>query len=110
MKAAFVEGFPNTTAKDDVSAAQFMVEQVRKYPGKVSIYAAGALTNIALAVRMDSKFAGLAKELVVMGGYVDDNLFQVRCFQIQINEQQHLYLVYRRVEISNKQISIQISI
>jgi len=54
-----------------------MVEQVHKYPGKVSIYGAGSLTNIAAAVRMNTTFATNAKELVVMGGYVDLNLIQV---------------------------------
>jgi len=34
------------------------------------------MTNVALAVRADDQFASLAKELVVMGGYIDDNLFQ----------------------------------
>lgn len=54
-----------------------MVEMVHRYPGQVSIYSGGALTNIALAVRMDDKFASLAKNLVVMGGYIDVNLLQV---------------------------------
>lgn len=74
-----------------VSAAAFMIEQVRKYPGQVSIYAAGAMTNIALAVRMDDGFAALAKELVIMGGYVDVNLLQVSLplfpFLFQLNKQ-----------------------
>ena len=39
-KAAFIEGYPNTTALKGYTAAQFMVEQVHKYPGQVSIYAA----------------------------------------------------------------------
>lgn len=43
-----------------------MIEQVRKYPGQVSIYSAGALTNVALAVRMDPDFAKNAKELIIM--------------------------------------------
>jgi inosine-uridine nucleoside N-ribohydrolase len=47
-----------------------MVKMVRKYPGEVSIYAAGAMTNVALAVRMDPTFASNAKELVIMGGYI----------------------------------------
>ncbi|KAH0373147.1 nucleoside hydrolase, partial [Aureobasidium melanogenum] len=75
-KAAFFEGYPNTTfaSKD---AAWFMIEQVRKYPGQVSIYSAGSLTNVALAVRMDPDFAKNAKELIIMGGYIDVNLLQV---------------------------------
>ncbi|OMP83343.1 hypothetical protein BK809_0004724 [Diplodia seriata] len=76
-RAAFTEGFPNATFANDTNAAYFMVQQVRKYPGQVSIYSGGALTNVALAVRMDPEFASLAKELVIMGGYVDVNLLQV---------------------------------
>lgn len=79
IKGAFVEGLPTTTVVADKNAAQFMVEMVHKYPGKVSIYAAGALTNVALAIRMDARFASLAKELVIMGGYVDVNLLEVCC-------------------------------
>lgn len=53
-----------------------MIEQVRKYPGEVMIFSGGALTNIALAVRMDPQFAALAKGLVIMGGYLDVTLLQ----------------------------------
>lgn len=38
------------------------------------IYSGGALTNIALAVRLDPDFARLAKGLVIMGGYLDVTL------------------------------------
>jgi inosine-uridine nucleoside N-ribohydrolase len=57
VRAAFempYYGYPNATFAEDTPAAMFMVEQVRKYPGEITIYSAGALTNIALAVRMDS--------------------------------------------------------
>lgn len=76
LRGAFVEGFPNTTFAEHgrVSAAQFMVEQVRRYPGEVMIYAAGSLTNVALALRLDSTFAKNARGLVVMGGYTDGGL------------------------------------
>lgn len=73
-------GFPNTTVLEGTNAAMFMVEQVRKYPGQVSIYAAGGLTNVALAVRLDDDFARNAKELVIMGGYLDVNMLQVSYF------------------------------
>jgi inosine-uridine nucleoside N-ribohydrolase len=75
-KSAFLEGYPNTTIASG-SAAIWLVEQVNKYPGEVVIYSGGALTNIALAVRMDSTFASKTKGLVVMGGYIDVNLLQV---------------------------------
>ncbi|KAJ6006764.1 hypothetical protein N7451_004708 [Penicillium sp. IBT 35674x] len=74
VKAAFKEGFPKGRPENSTSAANFMVQMVHKYPGQVSIYSAGALTNVALAVRMDPEFASLAKDLVIMGGYVDLNM------------------------------------
>jgi purine nucleosidase len=51
-----------------LSAAEFMVQQVRKYPGAVALIAAGPLTNLALAARLDPQFATSVRELVVMGG------------------------------------------
>ncbi|KAJ6103437.1 hypothetical protein N7486_005864 [Penicillium sp. IBT 16267x] len=74
VEAAFKEGFPKGWPENSTSAANFMAEMVHKYPGQVSIYSAGALTNVALAVRMDPAFASLAKDLVIMGGYVDLNM------------------------------------
>lgn len=50
------------------SAASFLVRKVREFPGQVSIVAAGPLTNLALASRLDPEFSSLAKELVFMGG------------------------------------------
>jgi purine nucleosidase len=50
------------------SAASFLARKVREFPGQVSIVAAGPLTNLALASRLDPEFSSLAKELVFMGG------------------------------------------
>ena len=61
------EGNPTTKPADE-DAPHFMVRMVHKYPHQVAIYSAGPLTNIALAIRLDSHFAELAKELVIMGG------------------------------------------
>ncbi|KAK0357995.1 hypothetical protein LTR94_037119, partial [Friedmanniomyces endolithicus] len=41
---------------------------VRRYPGEVTIIEGGPMTNLALAQRLDPAFAGLARELVYMGG------------------------------------------
>jgi inosine-uridine nucleoside N-ribohydrolase len=76
VASAFSAGYPNMTANTEISAAEFMVQSVRKYPGEISIYAAGALTNLALAIRIDPSFAANARELVIMGGYLDVNLLQ----------------------------------
>lgn len=50
------------------TAAQFMVEAVRKFPGEVVLWSGAPLTNIARALRLDAEVATLARELVVMGG------------------------------------------
>jgi inosine-uridine nucleoside N-ribohydrolase len=74
---AFIEGYPNTTTfASDMSAAEFLVQQVRKSPGEISIFSGGALTNIALATRLDANFAKNTNGLVIMGGYLDANLLQ----------------------------------
>lgn len=44
-KAAFVKGFPNIAVLAGETGARFMVEQLRKFPGQVSIYAAWGLTR-----------------------------------------------------------------
>jgi purine nucleosidase len=61
------EGKPTTKALDE-DAAHFLLRMVHKYPHEITIYAGGPMTNIALAISIDPEFAGLAKELVMMGG------------------------------------------
>lgn len=48
-------------------AAHFLIRQVRAHPGQVTIYAAGPLTNIALAVAIDPRFVELTRGIVIMG-------------------------------------------
>lgn len=63
------EGNPSTKAADE-DAAHFIVRMVNKYPHQVTIYAAGPLTNIAVAIAIDPHVPELAQELVVMGGSI----------------------------------------
>ena len=50
------------------NAASFLSRTVHEFPGQVTILAAGPLTNLAIAARMDPQFSSLARELVFMGG------------------------------------------
>ena len=61
------EGAP-TIKPIDEDAAHFLVRQVHTHPHEVTIYAAGPLTNIALAISIDPAFATLTKGIVLMGG------------------------------------------
>lgn len=61
------EGMPSLKPIDE-DAAHFLVRQVRAHPHDVTIYAAGPLTNIALAISIDPQVAELTKGIVLMGG------------------------------------------
>jgi purine nucleosidase len=63
------EGAPAAKASTE-DAAHFLVRMVRQYPREVTIYAAAPLTDLAQALALDPHFAGLAKELIVMGGSI----------------------------------------
>jgi inosine-uridine nucleoside N-ribohydrolase len=61
------EGSPKIKASAEI-AASFLVRKVHELPGEVTIIAAGPLTDLALAAKLDPHFAALARELVFMGG------------------------------------------
>src|SRR5690349_17573950 len=60
-------GYPTVKVKPG-RAADFIIDTIRSNPGEVVLYAAGPLTNVALAVRMDPGIVPLTKALYVMGG------------------------------------------
>jgi len=64
------EGLPAIKPLDE-DAAHFLIRQVNAHPHQVTIYAAGPLTNIALAISIDPQFAALTKGIVLMGGSID---------------------------------------
>ena len=61
------EGEPHTKPISE-DAVHFLIRQVHAHPHQVTVYAAGPLTDIALAIGIDPRFAELTQGLVVMGG------------------------------------------
>jgi purine nucleosidase len=61
------EGAPRIKPIDE-DAAHFLIRQVHAHPHQVTIYAAGPMTNIALAISIDPEFAALTEGIVLMGG------------------------------------------
>ena len=52
-------------------APDFIVEQVHKYPGEITIIAIGPCTNLMLAVMKDPTIVPLVKRVIYMGGAVN---------------------------------------
>jgi purine nucleosidase len=59
---------PPTTKRISGSAAKFIIDQARQYPGEITLVAIGPLTNLALALRTDQNIQHQVKEVVLMGG------------------------------------------
>ncbi len=69
------EGAPKLRAASE-DAVTALIRLVRANPGKITIVAAGPLTDIALALRIAPDLPALAKDIVIEGGNVDDELTQ----------------------------------
>jgi purine nucleosidase len=69
---ALAEGKPKLKAAEE-DAAHFLLRMVRKYPGEVTVYEGGPMTNLAQAISIDPGFPELARELVFMGGSLNPN-------------------------------------
>lgn len=50
--------------------SDFLIERVMSNPGEITLVAIGPLTNVALAIRKEPKFAKSLKEIVIMGGAI----------------------------------------
>ena len=61
------EGNP-TTAPASEHAANFIIRQARAHPGEISLWCAGPLTDVALALRLEPQLPQLLRELHFMGG------------------------------------------
>lgn len=53
-------------------AVDYLIEKVLAEPNEISIFPIGPLTNIAMAIRKEPEFALSVKELVIMGGAIQE--------------------------------------
>jgi purine nucleosidase len=51
-------------------AVDYLIERFLAEPGKISLFAIGPLTNVALALRKEPRLASAIRELVIMGGAI----------------------------------------
>jgi purine nucleosidase len=54
-------------------AVDYLIERVLAEPNELGIFPIGPLTNLAMAIRKDQKFSKSVKELVIMGGAIQEN-------------------------------------
>jgi purine nucleosidase len=68
-------------------AVDFLIEKVLAEPGEISIFPIAPLTNIAMAIRKEPKFARSVKELVIMGGAIQEggNMSPLAEFNIYVD-------------------------
>ena len=65
----------------------YLIERALAEPGELSIFPIGPLTNIAMAIRKEPKFAKAVKQLVIMGGAILEhgNLTPLAEFNIYVD-------------------------
>jgi inosine-uridine nucleoside N-ribohydrolase len=59
---------PDLKHVQDEHAVNTLVRIVKSNPGQITLVALGPLTNVAMAMRLDSQFASNLKDLYIMGG------------------------------------------
>lgn len=64
--------FKGASKKDflPTEAAQFLVDQAKKYPGEISLLATAPLGNLRAAGEIDEDFFRNLKEIILMGGHL----------------------------------------
>ena len=70
-------------------AVDYLIDRVLAEPGELSIFPIGPLTNIALAIRKEPRFAKAVKELVIMGGAIRSGGNITPLAEFNINEDPH---------------------
>ena len=68
-------------------AVDYLIERVLAEPNEISIFPIGPMTNIAMAIRKEPRFAKAVKELVIMGGAIQEggNMTALAEFNIYVD-------------------------
>jgi len=68
-------------------AVDYLIERVLAEPNEFNIFPVGPMTNIAMAIRKEPKFAQAVKELVIMGGAIQEggNMTPLAEFNIYVD-------------------------
>jgi purine nucleosidase len=68
-------------------AVDYLIDRVIAEPNEVSIFPIGPMTNIAMAIRKEPRFAKSVKELVIMGGAIQEggNMTPLAEFNIYVD-------------------------
>jgi len=68
-------------------AVDFLIKRVLAAPHEISIFPIGPLTNIAMAIRKEPRFADAVRELVIMGGAIQEggNMTALAEFNIYVD-------------------------
>lgn len=61
-----------TNTLDPRSSAQFIIDMARAQPGEITLVAVGPLGNLSLALKLDPELPTLLREVIIMGGTVDE--------------------------------------
>ncbi|GAQ90650.1 hypothetical protein KFL_006680010 [Klebsormidium nitens] len=72
------DGFASATQPKAMNAVDFIIEQVKKYPGEVTILEIAPAENVANAILKDPSIVPLVKQVVTQGGqmYVGGNSYR----------------------------------
>jgi len=100
-----------TDTPENNKAAQFLVEQVKKYPKEVSIIAVGSLTNLYHAHLIDPTFFENIDELSFMGGIVEpliicDKILNELNFSCDYASAYHVLQKGKNIKIANANICL----
>ena len=68
-------------------AVDYLIERVLAEPKEISIFPIGPMTNIAMAIRKEPRFAKSVRELVIMGGAIQEggNMTALAEFNIYVD-------------------------